>query len=64
VRLYFSLLRDYLGRALLVALIVLVVSTSGYILLAQYSWLDALFMTFVGGFRGESGQFKEEEIDR
>jgi voltage-gated potassium channel len=47
VRLYFSLLRDYLGRALLVALIVLVVSTSGYILLAQYSWLDALFMTVI-----------------
>jgi voltage-gated potassium channel len=47
VRLYFSLLRDYLGRALLVALIVLVVSTSGYILLAQYSWFDALFMTVI-----------------
>ena len=47
MRLYFSLLRDYLGRALLVALIVLVVSTSGYILLAQYSWLDALFMTVI-----------------
>ena len=47
MRLYFSLLRDYLGRALLVALIVLVVSTGGYILLAQYSWFDALFMTVI-----------------
>ena len=47
MRTYLSLLRDSLGRALLVALIVLVVSTSGYILLAQYSWLDALFMTVI-----------------
>jgi voltage-gated potassium channel len=47
VRLYFSLLRDYLGRALLIAFIVLMVSTSGYILLAQYSWFDALFMTVI-----------------
>ncbi len=47
MRLYFSLLRDYLGRALLIAFIVLMVSTSGYILLAQYSWFDALFMTVI-----------------
>jgi voltage-gated potassium channel len=47
VRTYLSLLRDSLGRALLVALIVLVVSTSGYILLAHYSLFDALFMTVI-----------------
>jgi voltage-gated potassium channel len=47
VRLYFLLLRDYLGRALLIAFIVLVVSTNGYVLLAQYSWFDALFMTVI-----------------
>jgi voltage-gated potassium channel len=47
VRTYLSLLRDSLGRALLVALIVLVVSTSGYVLLAHYSLFDALFMTVI-----------------
>ncbi len=47
MRLYFLLLRDYLGRALLIAFIVLVVSTNGYVLLAQYSWFDALFMTVI-----------------
>ena len=47
MRLYFSLLKDYLGRALLVALIVLVVSTSGYVVWADYSWFDALYMTVI-----------------
>jgi voltage-gated potassium channel len=47
VRLYFSLLKDYLGKALLFAVIVLAVSTFGYVILAHYSWFDALYMTVI-----------------
>jgi voltage-gated potassium channel len=45
--LYFSLLKDYLGRALLFAVIVLEVSTFGYVIFAHYSWFDALYMTVI-----------------
>lgn len=47
MRLYFSLLKDYLGKALLFAVIVLAVSTFGYVVLADYSWFDALYMTVI-----------------
>lgn len=47
MRLYFSLLKDYLGKALLFAVIVLAVSTFGYVILAHYSWFDALYMTVI-----------------
>ncbi len=47
MRLYFSLLKDYLGKALLFAVIVLAVSTFGYVVWAHYSWFDALYMTVI-----------------